>query len=180
MSGIIAPAGLERRAVSIELRAVSGRRLQGYAATFGTPAQIGSFREVIQSGAFKRSLNGGSDILLLADHDPKRVLARTAAGNLTLAEDGRGLAFEATLPNTTAANDVLALVESRTAGGMSFGFLVPTNGDSWSGDTRTLRDVDLLEISVVSAFPAYSGTEVAARARGITLAQARQRFLETL
>ena len=180
MSGIIAPAGLERRSVPLELRAVSGRRLAGYAAVFNSPAQIGSFRETIQRGAFQRSINASADILLLGDHDPRKVLARTAAGNLTLAEDTRGLAFEATLPNTTAANDVLALVESRTAGGMSFGFLVPANGDSWSGDLRTLRDVDLLEISVVSAFPAYANTEVSARSRGISLSLARQRYLETL
>jgi uncharacterized protein len=180
MPGIITPAGLERRSSLIELRAVAGRRLQGYAATFNTPAQIGHFREIINRGAFARSLRGGSDILLLSDHDPKKVLARTTADNLVLAEDDRGLHFEATLPETTAANDVLALVTTRTAGGMSFGFLVPANGDSWSGDTRTLRDVDLLEISVVSAFPAYSNTEVSARSRGISLAQARQRYLETL
>jgi HK97 family phage prohead protease len=110
----IAPAGIERRASLIEVRASAGRKLAGYAATFGRQAQIGSFRETIRAGAFSRSLAGGADILLLADHDPKKVLARTAAGNLTLAEDDHGLRFEATLPDTSAARDVLALVEART------------------------------------------------------------------
>ena len=49
-------------------------------------------------------------------------------------------------------------------GGMSFGFTVPKGGDAWFGDRRELRAINLFEISVVSAWPAYSGTVVAARA----------------
>jgi HK97 family phage prohead protease len=180
MTRAIVPAGIERRASLIKVRVGAGRKLAGYAATFGRQAQIDSVREVIQRGAFGRSLTSGADILLLADHDPKKVLARTAAGNLSLAEDDRGLHFEATLPDTSTARDVLALVEARTAGGMSFGFVVPVEGDTWAGDLRTLRDVTLLEISVVSAWPAYAGTEVSARSRAVAAALARKRILESL
>jgi hypothetical protein len=137
--------------------------LAGYAATFDNQTQIGDFREVIRAGAFRKSLSSNRDILLLADHDPAKVLARTGADNLVLSEDTRGLRFEASLPDTTAARDAWTLVESRTAGGCSFGFRVVQ--ERWTEDLRELLEVDLIECSVVSAFPAYTGTSVAARSR---------------
>ncbi len=176
------PDGLERR-VAVELRAVAGRKLAGYAATFGTPAPIGGFTETIRAGAFRASLAAGQDTLALLDHDPSKLLARTSNSTLRLSEDGRGLAFELDLPNTTLGADVLAMAEARLLGGMSFGFIVPSGGDAWpTRSTRELRAVDLVEISVVQAFPAYSNTSVAARALGRAEASARIRrlVLETL
>lgn len=168
---------------SFEVRAVPGRKLQGYAAIFDQEARIGSFREIIRSSAFSKSLASNKDILLLADHDPAKVLARSGAGNLVLGTDARGLHFEATLPDTTAARDTWNLVESRTAGGCSFGFRVPVGGDRWTGtDLRELIEVALIEVSVVSAFPAYSGTAVAARSAslaGMSVNRLR-RYLEVL
>jgi len=48
---------------------------------------------------------------------------------------------------------------------MSWGFRVSRRGQLWNRDRteRTLIDVDLMEISVISGFPAYSGTSVQAR-----------------
>lgn len=152
----------ERRAAPIELRA-KGRRLEGYAATFGAEARIGDFRETIRPGAFAASLAGGRDVLALVDHDPGRVLARTRSGTLRLAEDAKGLAFALDVPDTSAGRDVLALAERGDLGGMSFGFRMIE--EEWQGDRRELRAVELLEISVVAAWPAYDGTAVAARAR---------------
>jgi hypothetical protein len=97
------------------------------------------------------------------DHAPDKVLARTANGSLRLQEDSRGLKFEMDLLDTTTARDVLAMVEARLAGGCSFGFCVVD--DAWTGDRRELRAVDLHEISVVSAWPAYPQTSISARAR---------------
>ena len=61
---------------------------------------------------------------------------------------------------------------------MSFGFLVPEGGESWSGNKRTLSAVDLREISIISAWPAYPETTVNARARAPRLALAL-RYMET-
>jgi uncharacterized protein len=75
---------------------------------------------------------------------------------------------------------VLALVERGDIGGASFAF-VPTD-ERWEGNRREIRSVDLKEISIVSAWPAYSGTTVQARARPVAhprVALAR-RFLETV
>jgi HK97 family phage prohead protease len=157
-------ATLEKRTGTLEIRA-HGRRLEGYAALFDTEARIGSFRETIRAGAFSKSLDEKRDVLALVDHDPSRVLARTRSGTLRLTQDARGLGFSLDLPDTQAGRDVLALAERGDLGGMSFGFQVPPGGDVWTGEARELVSVDLFEVSVVQAFPAYDGTTVDARAR---------------
>ena len=60
---------------------------------------------------------------------------------------------------------MLALAERGDLGGMSFGFTVTENGERWAGNRRELRSVNLVEISVVSAWPAYPDTVVLARAK---------------
>jgi HK97 family phage prohead protease len=155
----------ERRAFQIELRATRGfpRRLEGYAATFGAEARVADFIETIKPGAFSASINSGADILALADHDPTRVLGRTRSATLRLSEDSKGLAFDLSLPDTQAAHDVLALADRGDLGGMSFGFVA--TDERWTGNRRELRSVDLFEISVVSAWPAYPDTTITARSR---------------
>ena len=154
------PPAVERRSFS-EVRA-NGRRLEGYAATFGSEAQLGSFVETIEPGAFRSALAG--DVLALLDHDAGKVLGRTRSGTLRLTEDSRGLAFSLDVPDTHAGRDVLTLAERGDLGGMSFGFNVPKGGEHWTGNRRSLRTVGLKEISVVSAWPAYPDTEIALRA----------------
>ena len=173
----------ERRAAVAEVRVPpGGRRLVGHAAKFGTEARIGGFVETIAPGAFAASLAAGRDIIALQDHDATKVLARTSSGTLRLSEDATGLAFEIDLPNTSVAHDVLALAQRGDLGGMSFGFLVPEGGDDWNGDRRVLTRIDLKEISVVSAWPAYPQTVVHARSapKGKPSLQLALRFLETL
>ncbi|MEA3540534.1 MAG: HK97 family phage prohead protease [Pseudomonadota bacterium] len=135
----MAAATLERRAFT-ELR-TAGRRIEGYAATFGTVADLGAFRERIAPGAFRSAIAG--DVLALLDHDAGKVLGRTRSGTLRLTEDSRGLAFSLDVPETQAGRDVLALAERGDLGGMSFGFNVPEGGESWDGRTRTLRSIAL-------------------------------------
>ena len=177
-----AAATLERRFATDLRIGHASRTLEGYAATFAHDANLGAFRERIRHGAFRDALSG--DVLALLDHDPGKVLGRTRTGTLELREDDKGLAFTLELPDTAAGRDVLALAVRNDLGGMSFGFLVPEGGEEWEGDTRTLRAIDLREISVVSAWPAYEGTEIALRNRGsnpdlrraraLRLAEARQ------
>ena len=173
-----AAGSVERRSCGVELRA-AGRKLEGYAAVFGASARIGTFSESIRSGAFLQTLQSNPDILALVDHDPTRLLARTASGTLKLAEDTRGLHFELAVPDTQLGHDVLALAERRDLGGMSFGFRV--KDEAWpTSDQRELRAVDLVEISGGQAFPAYADTRLAASSGlvGLTPAQ-RARCLET-
>jgi HK97 family phage prohead protease len=174
MAGPSPAAAIERRAFP-EVRA-AGRRLEGYAATFGSEATFGTLSEVIEPGAFSASLAG--DVLALLDHDLSRVLGRTRSGTLRLTEDSRGLAFSLDLPDTQAGQDVLALAQRDDLGGMSFGFTVPAGGEAWQGTRRTLRNVTLREISVVSAWPAYPDTTLALRsAPGVNEGRRRRLIL---
>lgn len=174
------PDGLELRAAA-ELRA-AGRRLEGHAAVFNSPAPIGAFTETIRAGAFRASLaTPGRDVLALVDHDPGRLLARTSSGTLRLQEDGKGLAFSLDVPDTQLGHDVLALAQRGDLGGCSFGFRV--QDEAWpAADRRELRAVELVEISIVHAWPAYAQTTVQARARSRAgdAVRARRRFLELL
>ncbi|APW46920.1 HK97 family phage prohead protease [Rhodoferax antarcticus] len=153
---------IERRGAVAGVTA-SGRTLSGYAATFGTPAAIGGFTERIAPGAFRASLASGRDVLALLDHRADALLGRTRSGSLKLSEDAKGLHFELQLPDTAAARDVTALAERGDLGGMSFGFVA--TDESWDGNTRELRAVELHEVSIVQSWPAYQQTEINLRSK---------------
>lgn len=150
-----------------ELRAEGGKRtLAGYAAVFGSTADIGGyFREVIAPGAFADTLLR-DDVRALFDHDSGRLLGRKSAGTLRLAEDAKGLRVEIDLPDTSDGRDVAQLVERGDLDGMSFGFMV--RKEQWDETvdppTRTILAVDLREVSAVT-FPAYADTSLALRSR---------------
>lgn len=152
----------------VELREVQGSNgmtFEGYAAIFNSPSQPigGQFTEFVAPGAFKRSLQARNDIKLLWNHDTGQVLGSTRAGTLTLTEDSRGLKAVAQLPDTQLGRDTAVLLKRGDVAGMSFGFTVPKNGDSWSEDgTRTLNSVRLHEVSI-TAFPAYDATQASVR-----------------
>jgi HK97 family phage prohead protease len=146
--------------INFEIRALdeTGMRFSGYAAVFNEPSQdLGGFVEYIKPGAFARSLNTRNRMMLLWNHDTSAPLASTRNGSLSLREDARGLFVEATLPDTNLGRDIAELVRSGTIDAMSFGFKVQK--DSWNdaGNVRTLEDVSLFEISLVS-YPAYEST----------------------
>lgn len=157
---------IERR-YAAEVRAETrgtARRLIGYAARYGAVADIGGkFRERIAPGAFEGSLGQGADVLALLDHDPARVLGRTRSKTLTLTDEKDGLYFEIVAPDTTAGRDALTLAERGDLGGASIGFIVEE--EARDKDVRIVKRARLLEISIVSSWPAYEGTTVEARRR---------------
>lgn len=152
---------LERRFTSSAT--VEGRQLVGLAAPFNSEAKIADFRERIAPGAFTRTLAENPDILALVDHSPSKVLGRTRTGSLELRETPEGLAYRVTLPDTTAGRDLRALAERGDLGGVSMGFIATR--DSWDGELRTLHEIELHEISIVQAHPAYPTTTVTLRSR---------------
>ena len=147
----------------------SGMTLTGYAARFNEPSEPLPFIERIAPGAFRRSLRSRNDIKLLWNHDTSTVLGSTRSGTLKLFEDAHGLRVEATLPDTQAGRDAKVLIQRGDVTGFSFGFTVPSGGDSWSADgsERTLNSVRLLEVSTGVAFPAYPTTNGTAQVRGL-------------
>ena len=155
------PPAIERRYLAAPK--VEGGQLVGLAAPYDRITNIGEFRERIAPRAFARTLASGRDVLALADHDSTSVLGRTGSGTLTLRETSKGLEYALSLPATTTGNDLRELAARGDLGGVSFGFT--TVRDSWAGDVRTLEEVELHEISIVQAWPAYADTTVALRSR---------------
>ena len=164
---------VEQRTAALEVRAngTNGRRLEGYAATFNTEARIGDFTESIAPGAFQLSGAGrlSRDIVALVDHDVSRVLARTGRTRCDLPKIARASAFDLDVPRTNYGDDVLELVDRGDIGGMSFGFVVPKNGETWDGGKRTLIAIDLREISVVCRHWAHCLFEARSSMRGAKL-----------
>lgn len=139
---------------------------KSYAAVFNSLSEdLGGWREQIAPGAFKRSLQDGADVRALSEHDPQKgILGRTKANTLRLAEDNFGLRFEIDLPNTSLGNDVATSIARGDLDGMSFGFHARDTdwADGAQGIVRTLKDVELLEVTI-TALPAYTQTSVALR-----------------
>jgi HK97 family phage prohead protease len=157
--------------VAQELRAAGTDkqpRIEAVAATFGTIANIGSFSERIQKGAFTRTLASDNDVVCLFNHDDSLLLGRKSAGTLTLEQTELGLQFSCALPDTSVARDVYANLKAGNLRECSFGFFVNgPEGERWDvlpdgTALRTLLDVTLFDVSVV-VNPAYSGTSAAAR-----------------
>ena len=135
--------------------------IEGYAAVFNSKTRIGScFDEVIEPGAFSRSLSENGDVRALFNHDWNNVLGRTKSGTLTLKEDEKGLNFNVELPNTSVARDLSESMARGDINQCSFGFFVTDEEWDYSVEPalRTIKEVELFEISVVS-IPAYDDTE---------------------
>lgn len=143
------------------------RTFVGYAAVFNSDSEPLPFVERIAPGAFARSLTARNNVKMYVNHDDTLLLASTRSGTLRLAEDGKGLRTEATLPDTSYGRDLVALMSGPNpiVDSMSFGFSVPQGGDEWSGDgqRRTLTSVRLHEVSVVTGTPAYASTSAMVR-----------------
>ncbi len=100
-----------------------GRRLEGYAATFGKSADIGGrFTETIAPGLSPALFRSRNDILALVDHDPAGFSPAPAPARCAFPKIVAASPSIWIFPDTQAGRDVLALAERGDLGGMSFGF----------------------------------------------------------
>jgi HK97 family phage prohead protease len=160
---------IEHRLFTTELRADTpdSPKLSGYAAVFNVITDLGRFKEQIMAGAFKRSIAEKQDVRALFNHNPDHVLGRTKNNSLTLSEDNTGLKFNVDPPNTSTGKNVYTLVQRGDVDQCSFGFIVRDEEVTYDDDgnaTRSIKDVDLFDISIVT-YPAYESTSVEARSR---------------
>ena len=115
-------------------------RFAGYAAVFGRVDQGG---DVVKAGAFARTLKRGGSVPLLWQHEAGRPIGRIEY----LREDRRGLRVIARLSEGAAGREAASLLKERSVTGLSFGYRVrEASGEG----PRELRDVDLVEVSLVT------------------------------
>jgi uncharacterized protein len=150
---------------SLEIRTADdgAKTFAGYAIRYDSPSLPLPFIERVAPGAVTRSLKSRNDVRMYVNHDDRAILASTRAKTLRLEDTPDGLWVEADLPDTTYARDLAVSMERRDVTGMSFGF--STVKDSWSenGDQRTLHEIRLHEVSVVTGVPAYPATSASLR-----------------
>ena len=157
----------------VEVRSDDAGRTQitGYAAVFNSFSEdLGGFKEIVRSGAFRNALSEGDDVRGLFNHDVGQILGRTSSGTMRLKEDKKGLRYEIDVPQTTAAKDVVESIRRGDITGSSFSFTLrddseDAKSDNWrsEGDQliREVLDVRLFDVGPVT-FPAYQATVTAA------------------
>jgi len=144
-------------------RKTKGGTLKGYALLFQVPYLMNGFWEVVDRSAMEGC--DLSDVCLLQNHDPSRLLARSTSGTLKLGHDRKGVWFEAKIPDTPTGAEVATLVESGCLHQCSFAFRLNNGGDTWENDPsglpiRTLTSFhSITDLSVVT-YPASPTTSV--------------------
>lgn len=160
----------------------AGKSVTGYASVFydGTKDTEyvmfddawGVDVERIMPGAFNSMFSRGDDVRALFNHDSNNVLGRASAGTLRLSVDARGLRYEANLPETSVASDVLVLLKRGEVTGSSFSFWLKREGIEFEittdqdGRQRTIwKIIDFARVYDVGpvTFPAYEATTAESR-----------------
>jgi uncharacterized protein len=121
-------------------------RFSGYAAIFDVPDKG---RDIIRAGAFAQSLRARSrfDVPLLWQHDQQEPIGIIEQ----LREDDRGLHITAKLSLDSArGKDAYALMKDGAITGLSIGYRAREAAPLPRSQMRELRNVDLIEISLVS------------------------------
>jgi len=146
-----------------------GLTFEGYAAVFDSPTEIdsweGNFVEVIQRGAFRKTLREQTPVLMF-NHGDHPLIGSMPLGVITRAkEDARGLAISARLHDNWLIEPVRDAIAEGSVTGMSVRFRAIK--DAWDRPTKGLPVRTLLELSVPElgpvVFPAYRETSAAVR-----------------
>ena len=155
-----------------ELRAAPDKRmLTGVAVKYGDVANIGTFRERFEAGAFGDLST--ADVLLNAQHQRVVPLARTGGGGLVLFDTLMELRIDATLPETRAADDTLSLVRSKVLRGLSIEFKALQ--ERMESGVRVITRAILKGVAVVDS-GAYQMSTVAARQAQDDMRRLRRRW----
>lgn len=141
-------------------------RFEGIASSVDSPYSVrdafGEFEETIVRGAFNRTIKQKSDVRLLVNHEGVPI-ARTKSDTLSLTADPH---LRASAPSLDPSNPTVQELRSALGRGdidqMSIGMRV--KDQEWNDDytVRTIREVELLDVSIVT-YPANPQTAAALR-----------------
>jgi HK97 family phage prohead protease len=173
--------GREHRRSRLELRDIDDgfAVFEGYATVYEHAydvhggIELGGWSETVARGALAKTLAERSNRALLYGHDHNKVLATTRSGDLTFTDDKIGLKVSARLDTRVGfVADVVRQIENDTVDEMSIGFVAVRS--DWNDDytERAIREIKLIEASVVWAGANDATVATIDRARQV-LAEAR-------
>lgn len=148
---------LEHLIVPCEVKATAdaAMTIEGYGSVFDV---VDHGADVVVKGAFSRSLQGRKAAMLW-QHNPD-----TPIGVWTeMREDDRGLFIKGAFADTQAGREAHTLTKMGALTGMSIGYRASRDKNPMDPKTgvRTLKDVDLYEVSLVT-FPMNEAARVTA------------------
>ncbi|WP_101048683.1 HK97 family phage prohead protease [Macromonas nakdongensis] len=140
--------------IPFKVKAVSEDGLfSGYGSVFGV---VDSYKEVVAPGAFKESLEGRTPSLLWQHRSGEPIGVYSE-----VKEDAVGLHVEGKLAlKTTRGAEAYELLKMGAISGLSIGFITREDSYDRVSGVRTLKKVDLWEVSLVT-FPANDAARVA-------------------
>lgn len=151
----VEPIKFERKLLKTEIVQAEHGIVEGYASLFGVTDQAG---DRVAQGAFARSLRERKThgVRMLYQH-----LANEPIGIWTLIqEDTKGLFVRGRIINgVERARDVLTLLREGAIDGLSIGYRTVAAERRSTAAIRTLTEIDLWEVSIVT-FPMLDGARV--------------------
>ena len=146
------------RAFVLDLKAANDDgTVEGYGSVFGVRD---SYDDVIAAGAFQASLaahkKAGTMPAMLWQHDADKPIGIWTE----MVEDSKGLRIKGQLAlETTLGKEAHALLKMGALNGLSIGFMSKQWKYDQEADIRTLTEIDLWEVSLVT-FPANGAARV--------------------
>lgn len=120
---------------------------EGYASTFNTVDQVG---DTIIKGAFTKTIGSGRTVKGFVNHKQHEV---PVIDWMSMVEDDRGLKVHGKVDmNHKDGPTVYSGMQRKAMDGLSIGFTMDADDFEQKSDGRIIKNVDLMEISVVS-FP---------------------------
>ena len=140
---------LERKNFDLEIKGIDEKgEFVAYASTFGNTDLV---NDVVEKGAFIKSLQNrpAEEVLMLWQHDTSEIIGEWK----DMKEDEHGLLVKGQLfiDDIQQAKEAFFLMKKKLIKKLSIGFKIVNK--AWEGGKRMLKEVDLLEVSVVT-FPA--------------------------
>lgn len=124
---------------------------EGYASTFENTDSVG---DIIERGAFTNSIAKRLPKMLWQHRADKPIGIYTE-----IREDERGLFVKGKLANTTLGNEAAELARMGAIDSMSIGFSIVNDEYDRNNKTRTIKELNLYEISLVT-FPANEQAKI--------------------
>jgi len=148
----------ETRSCTLSVKAVGdGGEIEGYASIFGV---LDTWSDIIAAGAFAATIKAhkasGTMPAMLWQHDGDDPIGVWSE----MAEDASGLKIKGRLcMDTACGKEAHALLKMGAINGLSVGFVTKSYEYDTETDVRTITEVDLWEVSLVT-FPANSKARV--------------------